>query len=167
MFSDIEPENPKFAAAQALALHLNEYVDPSGRFAFHPAEVVDRQSATAAIVSLLQLTHRLGPLTPADAEAVLATVHDAAKISPSLRPYVAAAINAGFFYMPHRTCFFLCCVLQALGIHSTHSVAASANRAIAPSKQRATRYFMPTKPVTRAQMAFLLNRLQTLGPSVR
>lgn len=115
MFSDIEPENPKFAAAQALALHLNEYVDPSGRFAFHPAEVVDRQSATAAIVSLLQLTHRLGPLTPADAEAVLATVHDAAKISPSLRPYVAAAINAGFFYMPHRTCFFLCCVLQALG----------------------------------------------------
>lgn len=87
-FTDVGPQDWSYKFVEAAKDYLTGYKSPSGGVLFHPHMPAVREDMAVAIV-------KARGLSPATDLSVLDSFPDSQLISENLRPYVAAAVNAG------------------------------------------------------------------------
>jgi hypothetical protein len=97
-FDDLRPNDPNYAAAQAVYPFLHrQLLCPECPLTsnFSPRDALVRAQAAVVLVSILTAQQRISLLTPEQTESVLGNITDANALSVYARPYIATALADG------------------------------------------------------------------------
>jgi Chitobiase/beta-hexosaminidase C-terminal domain len=98
VFPDVHPNDPNYAAVQAVALYMNPQVLCPGCVLnrnFFPDQPITRAVSTIALVRIMAATGKLQLLSEAESDRVLSSSRDGKQLPRLARPYFATAIVSG------------------------------------------------------------------------